>query len=798
MSQQLHNAEGWEENKGQEQSCPALPQQIPAATAMSATHMPLSAAPATDSADTEMPAGVDNTTASLPVRVQSQKQNLYHNVPLLRGQIRLLQLLPNENEDATIQCRLFRTALDSRGTRLYEALSYVWGSRDNRRSIVVNGCDLAVGENLYAALLHLRDPSVERTIWIDAICINQEDTEEKGHQVQSMAKIYAKATRIIVWLGEEAAGSDQALEEIRLAADVERYTRRPDNYAGILALLQRSWFQRIWVLQEVAAARHILIKCGSAEVDGYAFCLGLNALKISKELRPNLRARILSVTYLIRGAIFRPKYTTTCQTDNFSLNIRPLGELSEMYHTREATDRRDKVYALLGMSSDNPIAAGLSADYTISWVQLLNKVIHFSLSELLFVGLWDNQENAFIEGKGCVLGEVSTVEKNATWEDKQDVVITWRKVFDVPVSRWSILTTEKSIQEGDIVCLLQGASKPTILRPCNYHWVVIMIAVYLENDLQAATGKTKWSELWESVTVFPHDFQLRWDLDMDLDGQQDDNDHDCFARFPVPEHSKSQLKGYVNAATRIRNVRLALYGEKLSRVANKHLREEMAVLEKGLRSMLTLKKAGLSPDDSEKEDAKKLETMVNQLIDDLDQWWFLSLAAEHGHETFVKFLLDNYKFNPDAKTLETALWLATREYYKGIAVVELLLGSGKVDVNLQNDRGETALHLAASKGHEDVVKLLLDSGKVDANKQDENGQTALHRAAKRYGHEVVFKLLLDSGKADIDILDGQGRTALNIVRRQAILLMGNGPRGGGFGGRSPRRQAWRISPPRVR
>ncbi|EGZ70088.1 HET-domain-containing protein [Neurospora tetrasperma FGSC 2509] len=170
-------------------------------------------------------------------------KNLYYKFPISRSHIRLLQLLPSENEDAVIHCRLFSTALDSKGIRPYEALSYVWGSEAKPCSISINGCDLPIGENLHAALLHLRDHSIERTIWIDAICINQEDEEEKGHQVQSMAKIYAKASRVIVWLGEEAAGSDQALEEIRIATELS--TRRLDNKAGILTLLQRPWFQRI-------------------------------------------------------------------------------------------------------------------------------------------------------------------------------------------------------------------------------------------------------------------------------------------------------------------------------------------------------------------------------------------------------------------------------------------------------------------------------------------------------------------------------------------------------------------------
>ncbi|KAK1775993.1 heterokaryon incompatibility protein-domain-containing protein, partial [Copromyces sp. CBS 386.78] len=531
MSQRLHNTKGWEDDKGQEQSRSAFLQQIPAATVMSATRMlalRLPAAPTTGSADTK-------TSAS----VQSLKQveYLYYNVRMSPGYIRLLQLLPSENEDAAIHCRLFCTALDlkgttldSKGTRPYEALSYVWGSEDKPCSISTNGCDLPVGENLHAALLYLRDQSIERTIWIDAICINQDDEEEKGHQVQSMVKIYAKANRVIVWLGEEAAGSDQALEEIRIAAKrdqapeeiritAELSTRPLDNKAGILTLLQRSWFQRIWVLQEVAAARHILIKCGSAEIDGFAFCSGLNALNLSNELPADLWAQILSVTYLIRGAIFRPKYATS-QSDNFSLDIRPLGELIEMYHTRKATKRRDKVYALLD-------------------------------------GLSDDKENAVIEGKGCILGEVSSVKRNAIWKDRQDVAITWRNAPSYICVKeawgfcWTLPTTVKSVQKGDVICFLQGASRPTILRLYNDHWAVIMIAVSPAGNSQATTGDIK-----QLITIFPHNFLLIWDCDIDPNKQQDKNNHNYFAN--IPKHSKTGLEGCRNAVTRIRNVRLAL------------------------------------------------------------------------------------------------------------------------------------------------------------------------------------------------------------------------------------------------
>ncbi|KAK3338113.1 hypothetical protein B0H65DRAFT_532644 [Neurospora tetraspora] len=134
-------------------------------------------------------------------------------------------------------------------------------------------------------------------------------------------------------------------------------------------------------------------------------------------------------------------------------------------------------------------------------------------------------------------------------------------------------------------------------------------------DSQATTGDIKWSELLQSITVFPHNFRLIWDWDIDPNKQQDKNNHDYFAS--IPEHSKTGLEGCLNAATRIRNVRLALQEVKQYGVVVKNLREETVVLERALRSMSNLKKTCVGPEDSEKEDGK--ETIVNQLTKDKGQ-----------------------------------------------------------------------------------------------------------------------------------------------------------------------------------
>ncbi|KAK3347206.1 hypothetical protein B0T25DRAFT_461168, partial [Lasiosphaeria hispida] len=170
----------------------------------------------------------------------------------------------------------------------------------------------------------------------------------------------AKASRVIVWLGEATAnGGDAALEYIRAVSDGQFTAIDETKKEVIVDLLGRSWFQRIWVIQEVAAARHVVVKCGRTEIDGYAFCSGLGVLAPFYNTHPDLSSLVPPVTYLIRGAVFRPRYQPG-PSGRSSVAIRPLSELVDMFHARKATDRRDKVYALLGISLDDPSEAGLS------------------------------------------------------------------------------------------------------------------------------------------------------------------------------------------------------------------------------------------------------------------------------------------------------------------------------------------------------------------------------------------------------------------------------------------------------
>ena len=191
--------------------------------------------------------------------------SVYHDSRLSEGYIRLLRLMPHRDEHAPIQAQLFDyLLLDSgKGTHLYEALSYVWGSEEKPQSVYTDKGCIPITTNLHMALRCLRDCSLDRIIWVDAICINQDDTHERNSQVQSMAKIYARASRVIVWLEETTASGGQvhgeattdggrALKVLCKAANGQptKSSNNETDKQAILTLLQRSWFQRIWVRQQ--------------------------------------------------------------------------------------------------------------------------------------------------------------------------------------------------------------------------------------------------------------------------------------------------------------------------------------------------------------------------------------------------------------------------------------------------------------------------------------------------------------------------------------------------------------------
>jgi hypothetical protein len=119
--------------------------------------------------------------------------------------------------------------------------------------------------------------------------------------------------------------------------------------------------------------------------------------------------------------------------------ICPLSELMDMYHSYEATKRHDKVYALLGMSSDDLSKVGLLPDYGVPWEELLQRLVKFLLSKKISVETWQNREIVVIKSKGCILGKVTSVQSNIARGDRQGVDFTFMTIPRQPGERggWS-------------------------------------------------------------------------------------------------------------------------------------------------------------------------------------------------------------------------------------------------------------------------------------------------------------------------------------------------------------------------
>jgi len=167
-------------------------------------------------------------------------------------EIRVLHLLPGTKED-DILCSLRHIAINQSVS--YEALSYTWGLPDRCYRVECDGSFLRVTSNLREALRVMRYPDKKRILWIDQLCINQEDIQERNSQVTIMHLVYKHATRTVVFLGS-AEGPEQpatALSTWKLFCELLKASDSnvSDTMREFQVLFAHPWFRRVWILQEI-------------------------------------------------------------------------------------------------------------------------------------------------------------------------------------------------------------------------------------------------------------------------------------------------------------------------------------------------------------------------------------------------------------------------------------------------------------------------------------------------------------------------------------------------------------------
>lgn len=329
-------------------------------------------------------------------------QPLYKSLDPSSRQIRLLHVSCSEFDDdfAPVVCSLVTASLDDTSLK-YIALSYVWGLETSQTPLLVNGIDFKATANLFDFLVRYRKISyvvpqwelASLPMWIDAVCINQDDVPERNSQVQMMGSIYRSATKTISWLGPDDGGSETAVKILRnIFPRVNESIRRGDLLAWLnpdqadlwqkngqrtdrstftsgnnfwdccKELLSRAYFSRSWITQELVLSRNVVVLCGQQTLPLIALWViwewllriegllcparvdpGLWSLLSSREGRRLLGwgalNKLPNLMELMRGSKDAPEQDLALIWHELVLHTRIL----------QATDPRDKLYSVLGM-----------------------------------------------------------------------------------------------------------------------------------------------------------------------------------------------------------------------------------------------------------------------------------------------------------------------------------------------------------------------------------------------------------------------------------------------------------------
>jgi hypothetical protein len=288
-----------------------------------------------------------------------QTQPYFTYLPLEAGHVRFLRLEPGKH-GSPLHGQLSPSSLGDwteSSKKKFTALSYVWGPTSvTRRWMKIDGFMFHIRPNLFEALQAARSllekkPEVSRLLWIDAICVNQEDIPERNAQVAKMGRIYRDANHVLAWLGQRTKDSEVAFlslmtlheYEIRALAPPAR-VRIPAEQA-VRALCQREYWGRAWTQQEIALGkRRMLLMCGDTW----------------------MHFNFMSLLRLLDYSVLEGTGAALALQD---VEKRSLEDLITGEHMMfQCSDVRDRIFSMLSIASDGDGEWGADYDISISWL----------------------------------------------------------------------------------------------------------------------------------------------------------------------------------------------------------------------------------------------------------------------------------------------------------------------------------------------------------------------------------------------------------------------------------------------
>ncbi|KAK7403206.1 hypothetical protein QQX98_011023 [Neonectria punicea] len=330
---------------------------------------------------------------------------------LALDEIRMVILYAGDQSDDLRLTTEVRKIEDADGD--YAAMSYVWGDPTETTTIYVDRHKFEATKNLVSGLHHIRELlRGEETLplWIDAICINQGDMEERNAQVSMMKEIYEKSSMVITWLGEAGADGLQYLNELvdwvhgKPTDDASGKPQdRPiafqshvkDRYPEIkeaVRIINNQYWTRVWTVQEYSSPRLGIFLCGKSWMDKSKFAPSLRAyltslriLRAAYERTPNRTAFFVDATvWQVEKVLQNHKlsYARAAWESGENYGIKRFTLLSMLLKFRDlkSTNPLDKVFAPLCMVLDDPrLAQSIPIDYNSSVREIFTRVAVFCL-----------------------------------------------------------------------------------------------------------------------------------------------------------------------------------------------------------------------------------------------------------------------------------------------------------------------------------------------------------------------------------------------------------------------------------
>lgn len=321
--------------------------------------------------------GAINALAARP-----QRDKGYPYTPLRPKEFRVIEISPTTT--SAIKCKIYHAFAEN--PPQYVAISYVWGDAGDRKDIVLDGHMISITTSLHGALDAVRRKNETVFVWADALCINQQDIEERSQQVLLMSTVYSSAASVAIWLGAEEDDSSLAMEFLRGVADrsdaPESITRaiyseaRQHDFDATVALFEREYWSRLWVVQEVLNAQTITVYCGRSRLPWSVFTRASATFRRHRdEISENFGVHRAQHGRTAQSMLFPPdRVLTHGGPAKMRIDVSSLHETIVACRGKLASDGRDKVYGLLGVLSAD-LRRDIRIDYSLSTRDVYTNVV---------------------------------------------------------------------------------------------------------------------------------------------------------------------------------------------------------------------------------------------------------------------------------------------------------------------------------------------------------------------------------------------------------------------------------------